>query len=311
MVRARCAAILPGMRQAAVSLLAVIVLCGYPARSVPPEAGTPDQDDIFLATSADAAQFAIAPDPLFRKGSSPELIRLARSAGAYETGAFLLYFVDFSTWSGRPHTERLAMASSADGATWSEKTALRFDDAFQGGRATDPSLVQLDDGRLRLYFMTPGRTRGTREIRSATSRDGVNFAMDSGVRISGPGNVDVYRAAETWYMFLGDEVENVTVLAVSEDGLAWTWAPEFRIPGICPAALPYPDGRALLFLNHRGISSFLFDPVTRSCTKESGGVIRMNGIVGDPSPEWCDSGVVLAFKRRSTPGFTAPRRAPR
>lgn len=266
-----------------------------------PEVGTPDQDDIFLAASDDGSSFAVKPDPVFRRGSSPELLRLLQGLEGREGGTYAVYFVDFSVWTGQPNTERLAVAFSPDGVTWSDKQEVQLDPPRFMGRATDPSVVQLEDGRLRMYFMTPGPA-GTRQILSAVSTDGVRFQVEDGVRIAGPGNCDVYRGTDTWYLFLGDEERNITTLAISRDGLDWTWVNSFQVRGNCPGVLPIAGGDARLYVNDGEIALHAFDAASLSSRLLERSVVAMRGaMVGDPSPVTAGGNILMAFKRRQPP----------
>lgn len=78
--------------------------------------------------------------------------------------------------------------SSDDGRAWTAPRAIEFSGLPDGYRSPfDPTLLQLPDGRVRLYFTTnTAQTfdRGIPWIASAISTDGVRFVVEPGVRLA-------------------------------------------------------------------------------------------------------------------------------
>lgn len=152
------------------------------------------------------------------------------------------------------------MASSMDGRDWTAQRPVRVLEKRNRGAAVDPSVVQLSDGRLRMYFFgseithgDPASVPGDHVIYSALSEDGLTFTVEPGVRFQSPGitDPDVLRVGDAWWMVLSRGQE--TLLARSEDGLTFTEEPRLRLSiGGVPGAVELPDGRVRIFASGRG-----------------------------------------------------------
>jgi hypothetical protein len=165
----------------------------------------------------------------------------------------LLYFLDFSNWR-KDGTAGPVMTTSTDGKTWAPPKKLVFRGVDNPDFAiADPSVVELPDGRLRLYFFrwptpdpsaTPGPT--TDEFWSAVSEDGINFQVEPGVRLRGIGATDpeVVKAGDEWLMIYA--MPGGPHLARSRDGLEWTPDDRAKLPG-CLALMP--DGKLMAFMS--------------------------------------------------------------
>ena len=97
-----------------------------------------------------------------------------------------------------------ASFSSDEGATWTKPAPIVVEGMTEGlMRPFDPTLVPLDDGRVRIYF-TSNRdkefAKSTPEIYSAIGTDGISYTFEPGVRfaIEGRGVIDcaVVRSTE-------------------------------------------------------------------------------------------------------------------
>ena len=109
-----------------------------------------------------------------------------------------------------------ASFSSDEGVTWTKPAPIVVEGMTEGlMRPFDPTLVVLDDGRVRIYF-TSNRNKefakSTPEIYSAIGTDGINYTFEPGVRfaIEGRGVIDcaVVRHKsgdkDQFYMFVPD-----------------------------------------------------------------------------------------------------------
>jgi hypothetical protein len=258
-------------------------------------------------------EFEELPGPFFEHASVPEVVELARSCDAGAAGTLLLYFVDFIN-GHLAGSEGLSMASSRDGRTWTDRQPVRVLEKRHRGAAVDPSVVQLSDGRLRMYFFgsevthgDPAAVPGDHAIYSALSEDGLTFTVESGVRFQAPGitDPDVLRVGEAWWMVLSRGQE--TLLARSEDGLAFAEEPRLRLTlGGVPGAVELPDGRVRIFASGRGmiLSALVPADLSEPPQVESGVRIgRGNAmLVADPS---CvrrrDGSYYLIFKSKPFP----------
>lgn len=180
--------------------------------------------DTFIAYGNSADSIVSSTEPIFEGASVPEVVRL-------ENGDLLLYFVDADTLSsGNGGTEQIGYSKSTDGGiTWSEKDHVVFSGKINQGPAVDPSLVELEDGTLRMYFYGPdgpisdlGADTSEHNVYSAVSEDGINFAVEEGIRFSAQKLTDpevIYHQGR-WIMYVS--LVTATGIATSDDGLAWT-----------------------------------------------------------------------------------------
>ncbi len=139
----------------------------------------------------------------------------------------------------RPESfDQVAVSFSKDqGASWSEPISIVFDGLPEGfARAADPSLVALEDGRLRLYFSSHPADSPWPAAHSAVSDDAVLWTFEPGARLGVAGSrvVDpcVARFQGEWHLFAPVEGrESVAYHALSSDGLAFRRLPEIEIQG--------------------------------------------------------------------------------
>jgi hypothetical protein len=137
--------------------------------------------------------------------------------------------------------DKIAMRTSTDeGKTWSGARIVTVTGLPPGAiRPCDPTLVLLDDGRLRLYFTSqvPGSKCATYSAVSPAS-DGMMFSFEQGVRFGDPGrdvlDCTVAKLGDTWHYFAPiDQADPqgrvVGYHAVSKDGLTFEARPNVTI----------------------------------------------------------------------------------
>ena len=229
-----------------------------PQPMFPPD--DPQLHAVYGATSIDGLNFTEIPEPLFRQASVPDVVEITVSGSKVAPkGTLLLYFVDFSHYNG-PNQEVLSMATSTDGRSWSARRTV----IVHGNNrpiAVDPSVVELPDGRLRLYyygadFADPLQNQRDHEFFSAVSEDGINFQVEPGTRFQAPGITDpeVAKAGDEWRMVY---LQNGILLARSRDGLEFKADKRFEF---VPGSVLMPDGRVRAFGQSGGGSvSALYD----------------------------------------------------
>ena len=262
-----------------------------------PEYGTPDQHEVHVVSYRNGAPTG-APLALFSKASSPEAIVLTRDAGSFKAGQTLLYFVDFSQWDGRPHTEFMAMVASENGLKFGPKNRLVINPRQVGDLATDVSLVQLADGRLRIYFMTPGSDRDHRSLRSAIGTDGIHFEVEPAMEFQAAGNPEVFLQGNQWVMLISDYRNHQSDIATSLDGLHWRLTSS-KIPGSGVGVL-IPNqggGKAMVFAENRGIQALDWNPNSLSTSASAAfRPFQIDGaIAADPSPVFQKDGTVSVY----------------
>lgn len=144
----------------------------YPP-AVPPRREQPrpqNQDgpwnhQIHFATSTDGLAFTEDSKPIMTQASVPDIIQLARDLPQKETaacpkGTLLIYTVDARPMGpagpGHGARETISRLVSVDGGkSWSSPQPVSFDWTKRpetGGTPVDPSIIQLEDGRLRMYY---------------------------------------------------------------------------------------------------------------------------------------------------------------
>src|SRR6266851_8101335 len=171
---------------------------------------------------------------------------------------------------------RLTLYSSTDAMTWKPGGQIVPPEAGnpECGRTSGmfSDVIALPDGTLRAYYNCLVATFfniPATEVKSATSRDGLVWQKDPGVRINpldGPemprgddGQVNGAGAAEhprvvrlpdgTLKMFYGSLNGSGLWSATSSDGLSWTDRHFEGIRGGDPDVIVLPDGRVRVFVN--------------------------------------------------------------
>ncbi|MFQ6085786.1 MAG: CFI-box-CTERM domain-containing protein [Candidatus Bathyarchaeia archaeon] len=149
-------------------------------------------------------------------------------------------------------------AISSDGLIWVNEPGVRID------QVAFPCVIQLPDGRWRMYYQDWNRPQGVNAcIGSAVSDDGLAFEREEGVRLTtgDPGSCDEYNIGAPTIVKLEDGRyrmyyrgsvydesspwgnEYTCILsAVSDDGLIWTKEPGIRIDGQQPPFEGWVDG---------------------------------------------------------------------
>lgn len=123
--------------------------------------------------------------------------------------------------------------SEEEGRTWSDPRSMVFMGLDEGARYPfDPTLVVLEDGRVRLFFtyMVGSRkfSEATPVIASATSDDGIHFTRDPGIRfaIADTPVIDCSAAkvGDTWHLVcpVMEGGSTRAYHATSSDGLSFT-----------------------------------------------------------------------------------------
>ncbi len=264
-----------GWAYAGDSFNAAVALIPTPLRGGPTPA--PLDHAVWGATSPDGKVFTNFPEPFFKEGSVADVVEITvQGSKVAPVGTLLLYFLDFSHWRAEGLSYPV-MTTSPDGKTWAPQKQLTFRSADRAeAQVADPSLVELPDGRLRLYFFQwptpdPSATPGpaTHEFWSAISEDGVNFQVEPGVRLAAIGATDpeVAKVGDEWLMIFA--MPGGPHLARSRDGLAWVADDRAKLPG-CLALMP--DGKLTAFQS-RGkdtwVAGFEVDPIAPDFGKQA------------------------------------------
>ena len=188
---------------------------------------------LFVGFSDDGNDFDVNSKTIAEQASVGNLLVLQADAGEFKTGTLLAYFVDASVMT-QPGEERLALISSVDnGETWSDRTPLVLEGLPESTLPVDPSVVQLEDGSLRLYFFNFAVVSGAAQkqwnvdephvIASAISTDGVTFVYEGeSLQRKYVTDPEVVKFGDTWFMYLAGGMGNGIPVATSTDGKTFT-----------------------------------------------------------------------------------------
>jgi hypothetical protein len=202
-------------------LLSVVAVLASAAQSQP--GGGPWEHDLLLYRSADGEAWTRA-GTFVEAGGVPSLIRLA--------GGRLLAAFQWFPQEDAEHFDRVAVKWSDDGGeTWTEPQPVRVEGLPVGfQRPFDPTLTQLADGHIRLYFSCGPRRQGGLDegvaTYSALSADGIDYAFEPGARFWTIGRpvIDcaVARTGDRWhYCAPIGRPEEGAYCATSADGLSF------------------------------------------------------------------------------------------
>src|SRR4051812_972377 len=207
---------------------ALVFNMGQPPQ--PPRYG-PWHRDLFVQESADGGRFG-ASRVFVERAGVPSLCR--------DRQGKLLAVFQWFPFDRREAFDKVAVITSADdGRTWDKPKPVEVRNLPAGyERPYDPTIVLLDDGRLRLYFTSrDARGRGPQAIYSAISRDGVSYEFEPGRRFGvEDGQRRAYDCAvaklgSTWHLYCPVPDRNGRGYhATSVDGLAFRREADVVIP---------------------------------------------------------------------------------
>ena len=277
-------------------LLSVMVLvlmgCGAPppsGQNPMPQGQTAFDDNVYFAASPDGINWSEG-RLLAKLASVPDVLYSSK-------GEFWAYWVDFTNMK-QPGDEKISVAKSIDGANWETLGSAAFTGA-EGLVPVDPNVDELSDGRFRMYFFDITRHQGNNKIYSAVSSDGMNFALEEGVRfeyenVYDPNVITLPDGRLRMYLNHTDIIS-----AMSEDGVTFTLDDGVRIEkGGVPGAVVLDDGRILLYACTRGISAYeSMDGLNFTLLKE--GAVTSGGdsaFVCDPSVALHPGGYLMVYK---------------
>ncbi len=134
--------------------------------------------------------------------------------------------------------DRVAVIFSYDdGRTWGRPQPIEVDGLPRGFmRPCDPTLVQLDDGRYRLYFTSRAPQENSPATYSAVSSDAVRYTFEPGKRFGVDGETvldcAVAQLGEQWHYFAPVQGQRGRGFhAVSRDGVEFERVDDVTVPG--------------------------------------------------------------------------------
>jgi len=192
----------------------------------------PWDNDLYIAESADGLRFG-RQQRFVEGGGVASVVRDAK-------GRLIAAF----QWFPRERSggfDRVAVKMSTDeGKTWSPPQPITLEGMPEDYvRPCDPTLVLLDDGRIRMYFTSDRRggrpSSPSAGTYSAVSSDGMHYAFEPGVRfaVAGKAVLDcaVARLGRAWHYYAPiPGYSGGAYHAVSADGLEFTREADVAIP---------------------------------------------------------------------------------
>ncbi len=162
----------------------VLIFISLFSRAAPAQPTGPWTKPLLMATSTDGHQFS-TPSIFQDSAGVPSLIR-------WNGDTLMAAFQWFRAPKPSPTWDRVAVKFSYDnGTTWTEPSPIQIPDLPPGYlRPFDPTLVRLQDGNIRMYFSSsetpPMGLDETVNTYSATSKDGIHYSLDPGIRVDHP-----------------------------------------------------------------------------------------------------------------------------
>lgn len=177
--------------------------------------------------------YRISPDPGDRS-LSPHIITLPN-------GLLRMYYQFKKAES--PSTIRSAI--SKDGIKWDLERGTRIEE--KNADTGSPCCVLLADGKYRLYYhwceLSDFKKKGVRNIKSAISKDGIQFTTENGIRIKqdkafesyavyAPEVIKIPTGWRMYYSSWSSYNKGLINTATSDDGILWNkWNKPCLIPG--------------------------------------------------------------------------------
>ncbi|MFA6888843.1 MAG: sialidase family protein [Candidatus Woesearchaeota archaeon] len=192
--------------------------------------------NVLTATSTDGETWTVNEEPIAEHGSVPDVVQLHADLGDFSEETLLTYFVD-ATQSETHDAESIGMIYSTDnGETWSDRETITFENADEQ-TPVDPSIVQLDDGTLRMYYFDIAAMRNQDsefKIYVADSTDGKTFTTQESVYTSSTTitDPDVVYFNEQWFLYFVNHAKAAFSIYTSDDGLTFEEVGSVQMQGI-------------------------------------------------------------------------------
>lgn len=301
----------------------------------PEKIGQLYEHHVRFATSTNGESWSLQDGYIAEHASVPDLIMLTHDIGDLKAGSLMSIFVDAEPLEYGLDEVVSYIISDDNGETWSDRVTVKIDN--EEHLPVDPSIVQLEDGTLRLYYYdfrhsaTPDAEKISR-FYVAESDDGVNFEVQAEVwsqegTITDP---DVIQHNGQWYLYYArhSEEEGGIWMVTSEDGITFSNSQFVDIFKGIPGAMSFEDRIHLFGCDHGGVvTSSSTDGVTFAELDLSppvdefgpGGkvihdgptIIQTGSLVCDPSPAIMENGewglVVKVFENPVEPPQPQPK----
>lgn len=134
-------------------------------------------------------------------------------------------------------------ALSSDGVNFVREPGVRL----SGAGVVDPAVVLLPDGTWKMYYALLDDGSGQPCVKSATSRDGLSFTADPGVRFHGAGSPGAMALADGRVRLYLDSRQGLGAW-ISEDGLEFRFEKAMSLgrAALDPSVVRLPGGGVLV-----------------------------------------------------------------
>lgn len=233
----------------------------------------PENGSISLATSSDGLNFEYK-ELVLEKAGVPNLLQL-------QSGELVLSYQYFSD-TDEDMFDVIAYSVSEDsGATWSEPELVDFgnlpEPLDEAKAPMDPTLVQLEDGRLRMYFTYHAKGNKTAVLYSATTDDDKidsTFIVNPTPALEVPGAFLLDPAVTSfdglWHHYSWQNGSDNNYHSTSTDGLTFTLQDEINLPmDFLGQVIPFEDGLRFYGTGQGIVSAFSSDGYTWEIDEEN------------------------------------------
>lgn len=277
----------------------------------------------YFATSEDGIDWTLREDPIAHYASVPELVIALGELGPFPAGTLLTYFVDGTQDHGREDVELGLIYSLDGGETWSDRVYTTMEGMPDDTIAVDPSLVVLDDGRVRLYYFdfaadpnmggpvpddAPEFTGF--QFHSAISENGIDFTYEGLVYTTDAlaTDPDVVEFNDEWYLYFMSQAAVSMMVARSDDPVEFSTAEKVNNNGI-PGLVVVGEEMWLFSCGAEGITRLTSEDGITFQEVDSSVLTVSNGVHCDPSPIQLEDGTyAMVFKHIRAQDLTQPVR---
>ncbi len=262
----------------------------------------PKENRLLIATSPDGLVWTRQNQVFYDSADVPD-------AAIGPGNRVYLYFQNFQ----QPDMNRIYVGFSTDGLTgWIFGSTVISGTEYWPGVPCDPDIIVRGD-TFRLYFTGDPYGDGQPETYSATSFDGMNFMVDSGVRFQVPGasvmDPSLLWAGGTCRYFAGGAPLGENFRAHSSDGISFTQDPNFSMDSLLMAnGLAVPGGYRFYGFKQQGGIKSMFSTDGVNWTLDSGYRLELDTTSGleseyvkDPAVVKTSSGYIMYYVTKIPP----------
>lgn len=258
---------------------------------IDPDKKGPWDGSLYMTTSSDGLSFSGKTLVLERAGV-PNLLKL-------QSGELILTYQYFSNTDAALFDIIAYSVSKDSGHTWSDPAAIQFEDLPSARESRlkpmDPSLVQLEDGRLRLYFTYHANGNEKPALYSATTQDSdISSAFTVNKTVALMVSANLLDPAVTffngkWHHYTWQDASDNNYHSVSDDGETFTMQDEISLEmDFLGQVISYQDRLRFYGTGKGGVVSATSSD-GYSWTKEAG--TRVQG--ADPGVQQLDDGTFV------------------